>query len=222
MQAMVAAVFSRLRHLSPEQRLADLNLSSTVSLSDSSLQAEAEAAIGLGVRMSAPDPRGAHIPAAAGSDGMETDAKREEPEQEASVEDEGERLSGLWLTRRRRELILVTLRTDNVEVLPFGIASIQELLRVLISLLNPHDQQHTDSMRLMALGLLNIAFEVGGRSIGNFPSLRLMVADHLCKHLFQVCPSPLPVSHLDRTFSFSDLPSLLDPTTSSFCPRPSA
>lgn len=51
-------------------------------------------------------------------------------------------------------------------------------------------------MRLMALGLLNIAFEVGGRSIGEFPALRMMVADHLCKHLFQVrrlpltCPCP--------------------------------
>ena len=40
----------------------------------------------------------------------------------------------------------------------------------------------------MALGLLNIAFEVGGQSIGKFPSLRLMVADQLCKHLFQVSP----------------------------------
>lgn len=70
---------------------------------------------------------------------------------------------------------------------PFGLASIQEVLRVLISLLNPHDQQHTDTMRLMALGLLNIAFEVAGRSMGQFPSLRMMVADHLCKHLFQVC-----------------------------------
>lgn len=75
----------------------------------------------------------------------------------------------------------------DIEIIPFGLASVQELLRVLISLLNPHDQQHTDSMRLMALGLLNIAFEVGGRSMGEFPSLRMMVADHLCKHLFQVC-----------------------------------
>lgn len=75
---------------------------------------------------------------------------------------------------------------DAGDIIPFGIASIKELLRVLISLLNPHDQQHTDSMRLMALGLLNIAFEVGGKSIGKFPSLRLMVADELCKHLFQV------------------------------------
>ena len=57
---------------------------------------------------------------------------------------------------------------------------------MLISLLNPHDQQHTDSMRLMALGLLNVAFEIGGKSIGRFPVLRAMVADELCKYLFQV------------------------------------
>lgn len=41
----------------------------------------------------------------------------------------------------------------------------------------------------MALGLLNIAFEVGGKSIGKFSSLRLMVADQLCKHLFQLARS---------------------------------
>lgn len=81
---------------------------------------------------------------------------------------------------------------EELEIAPFGLASIQELLRVLISLLNPHDQQHTDTMRLMALGLLNIAFEVGGRSIGKFPTLRMMVADHLCKHLFQLARSDHP------------------------------
>lgn len=81
--------------------------------------------------------------------------------------------------------------TDE-DIHPFGLASIQELLRVLISLLNPHDQQHTDSMRLMSLGLLNIAFEVGGASIGKFSALRAMVGDHLCKHLFQLARSDNP------------------------------
>ena len=50
-------------------------------------------------------------------------------------------------------------------------------------------------MRLMALGLLNIAFEIGGQSIGRFPSLRAMVADHLCKHLFQVRSPSLHAIH---------------------------
>jgi brefeldin A-resistance guanine nucleotide exchange factor 1 len=72
------------------------------------------------------------------------------------------------------------------ETKPYGLPSIREVLRVLISLLNPHDQQHTDSMRLMALSLLNVAFEIGGHSIGRFPVLRTLVADELCKYLFQV------------------------------------
>lgn len=44
----------------------------------------------------------------------------------------------------------------------------------------------------MSLGLLNIAFEVGGFSIGKFSSLRSMVGDHLCKHLFQLARSDNP------------------------------
>ncbi|GAA95631.1 uncharacterized protein L969DRAFT_615408 [Mixia osmundae IAM 14324] len=72
---------------------------------------------------------------------------------------------------------------------PYGLASIRELLRVLVSLLNPHDQQHTDSMRLMALGILNTAFEVGGKDVGRFLSMRSMVSDALCKHLFVLARS---------------------------------
>ncbi|GBC25460.1 uncharacterized protein OCT59_019907 [Rhizophagus irregularis] len=69
---------------------------------------------------------------------------------------------------------------------PFGLPSIRELLRVLISLLNPHDHQHTDTMRLMALSILNVAFEVGGRTIGRFETLRNFAVDELCKYLFQL------------------------------------
>lgn len=70
---------------------------------------------------------------------------------------------------------------------PYSLPCIKELLRVLISLLNPLDQQHTDSMRILALGLLNIAFEVSGNSIGKFEELRNMIVDGGCKFLFQVC-----------------------------------
>lgn len=69
---------------------------------------------------------------------------------------------------------------------PYGIPTIRELLRVLISLLNPHEHKHTDSMRMMALGLLNVAFEVGGRSIGRFEILRSLVTDEFCKYVFQL------------------------------------
>lgn len=41
-------------------------------------------------------------------------------------------------------------------------------------------------MRLMALSILNVAFEVGGKSISRFEILRSLVADDFCKYLFQV------------------------------------
>ncbi|KAL1914448.1 uncharacterized protein VTP21DRAFT_8900 [Calcarisporiella thermophila] len=81
---------------------------------------------------------------------------------------------------------LITDEEQSEVPVPYGLPSIRELLRVLISLLNPHDHQHTDSMRLMSLGILNVAFEVGGRSIGRFKSLRALVVDELCKYLFQI------------------------------------
>ena len=69
---------------------------------------------------------------------------------------------------------------------PYGLPAIRELLRVLISLLNPHEHKHTDSMRLMALSILNVAFEVGGKSIGRFEVLRSLVTDDFCKYVFQL------------------------------------
>ncbi|KAI9483078.1 MAG: hypothetical protein EXX96DRAFT_478742 [Benjaminiella poitrasii] len=69
---------------------------------------------------------------------------------------------------------------------PYGLPAIRELLRVLISLLNPHEHKHTDSMRLMALSILNVAFEVAGESIGRFETLRSLVTDEFCKYAFQL------------------------------------
>lgn len=73
---------------------------------------------------------------------------------------------------------------------PYGLPTILELLRVLIALLNPSDQAHTDSMRVAALAILNTALEVGGSSLGTWPELREGVRDEGCKYLFQVGPSP--------------------------------
>ncbi|BGP04186.1 GDP/GTP exchange factor for ARF [Rhodotorula toruloides] len=175
MQAMVAAVFSRLRFIPAEDDEATpdgANLSSNASMYEVSADQSAPG----GPKMAAPDPRSAKIPAAGPATPTSAPAYAEAgrgPEDGMSKAD-GEPVD------------------EEIEIAPFGLASIQELLRVLISLLNPHDQQHTDTMRLMALGLLNIAFEVGGRSIGKFPTLRMMVADHLCKHLFQLARSDHP------------------------------
>jgi len=71
MQAMVAAVFSRLRHLSPED---DLAAAPPTSSAASVTGVDVDVAAGAnGLRMVAPDPRSAQIPAAGpvGEDGLE-------------------------------------------------------------------------------------------------------------------------------------------------------
>lgn len=71
----------------------------------------------------------------------------------------------------------------------YGLPSILELLRVLINVLDPNDQQHTDSTRLIALGILNAAFEASGPRIPDFPSLEALILDSGCKFLFQLARS---------------------------------
>lgn len=83
----------------------------------------------------------------------------------------------------------------NLDAAPpksYGLPSIRELLRVLISLLNPHDQQHIDRMRLMALSILDVALEAGGRSISKFSVLMALVSDDMCKFLFQLARTDNP------------------------------
>ena len=70
-----------------------------------------------------------------------------------------------------------------------GLPSIVELLRVIVNILDPHDRVHTDSTRLLALGVLNTCFEVAGPRLGEFPTLRMMILDHGCKYLFQLAQS---------------------------------
>ncbi|KAJ7168148.1 hypothetical protein C8R43DRAFT_983232 [Mycena crocata] len=71
----------------------------------------------------------------------------------------------------------------------YGLPSILELLRVLINVLDPNDHQHTDSTRLVALGILNAAFEASGPRIPDFPSLEVLILDSGCKFLFQLARS---------------------------------
>ncbi|KAJ4488408.1 hypothetical protein J3R30DRAFT_3435649 [Lentinula aciculospora] len=83
-------------------------------------------------------------------------------------------------------------QTPSSAVVPriqFSLPSILELLRVLVNVLDPNDQQHTDSTRLVVLGILNSALEEAGPRIGAFPSLKGLILDPACKYLFQLARS---------------------------------
>ena len=75
------------------------------------------------------------------------------------------------------------------DVKSYGLPSIRELFRVLSDLLDPHDRQRTDTLRVMALRIVNVALEVAGPSIANHPSLASLAKDTLCRNLFQLVRS---------------------------------
>ncbi|CAK5279479.1 unnamed protein product [Mycena citricolor] len=86
-----------------------------------------------------------------------------------------------------------TALTGEAAVRPeYGLPAIVELLRVLITVLDPSDQQHTDSTRLVALSTLTAALSISGPRIPAFPSLMSLLADSGCKHLFQLARSDHP------------------------------
>lgn len=75
------------------------------------------------------------------------------------------------------------------QIKPYSLPSIRELFRVLVDLLDPSDKQHTDTMRVMALRIVDVALEVAGPSIASHPSLASLAKDTLCRHLFQLVRS---------------------------------
>ncbi|CAD6591546.1 MAG: GDP/GTP exchange factor for ARF [Alectoria sarmentosa] len=72
---------------------------------------------------------------------------------------------------------------------PYSLPSIRELFRVLVDLLQPHNRQHGDTLRVMALRIIDVALEVAGPSIAKHPSLATLAKDDLCRYLFQLVRS---------------------------------
>lgn len=88
------------------------------------------------------------------------------------------------------ESSLASADTEAATVVkPYSLPSIQELFRVLVNLLDPHDRQHTDNMRVMALRIIDVALEVAGPSITKHQSLSGLARDRLCQYLFQLVRS---------------------------------
>ncbi|KAI9053152.1 hypothetical protein LZ554_003418 [Drepanopeziza brunnea f. sp. 'monogermtubi'] len=79
--------------------------------------------------------------------------------------------------------------SDEAPPKPYSLPSIRELFRVLVDLLDPHDRQHADTMRVMALRIIDVALEVAGPSIAKHPSLANLAEDRLCRYLFQLVRS---------------------------------
>lgn len=77
----------------------------------------------------------------------------------------------------------------NIDIKPYSLPSIRELFRVLVDLLQPQNKQHGDTLRVMALRIIDVALEVAGPSIAKHPSLATLAKDDLCRYLFQLVRS---------------------------------
>ncbi|KAK8119006.1 uncharacterized protein PG998_003632 [Apiospora kogelbergensis] len=77
----------------------------------------------------------------------------------------------------------------ELEIKPYSLPSMKELFRVLVDLLDPHDDRQTDIMRVMALRIIHVALEVAGPSIARHPALATVAEDKLCRYLFQLVRS---------------------------------
>ena len=94
---------------------------------------------------------------------------------------------------------------------PYSLPCVRELLRFLVSLINPYDQHNTDVMIHMGLSLLTIALESGADHIARFQSLLALVKDEMAKNLVfvstvhsivNIAHSRWCVSHKFKTWSF--------------------
>ncbi|KAF5372839.1 hypothetical protein D9758_001701 [Tetrapyrgos nigripes] len=160
MHKLVRTVFSRLHTLDPEAEEAKL-------AEEDDVEGEVKMSVSTG------GPIDTTVPSV-----LEEDAANVEAETELELEKHEE--------HKEPPEEPSTASTPHSE---YGLPSILELLRVIVNVLDPNDQQHTDSTRLVALGVLNSAFEEAGPRIGKFPSLEALILDPGCKYLFQLARS---------------------------------
>lgn len=69
---------------------------------------------------------------------------------------------------------------------PFGLLALKEILRVIISLLDPGSVRHTMTMRILGLSLFGRLLDTHSAFMAKFPSLLALIEDSACRYLFQL------------------------------------
>jgi brefeldin A-resistance guanine nucleotide exchange factor 1 len=137
------------------------------------------------------EPDGLKMDPSANGTGESASSKVEAPQQSNGSEKGGDDHDSTAIAATSTLDLTTTVEGEQepVEIKPYSLPSIRELFRVLVDLLDPHDRQHTDTMRVMALRIVDVALEVAGPSIASHPSLANLAKDTLCRHLFQLVRS---------------------------------
>ncbi|UMM22956.1 hypothetical protein L5515_003908 [Caenorhabditis briggsae] len=80
------------------------------------------------------------------------------------------------------------------EKMPYGLPCCRELLRFLITMINPLDRHNTESMVVLGLNLLIVALEAVADFLPNYEILMPLVRNELCRSLLQLLDTEkLPV-----------------------------
>ena len=92
---------------------------------------------------------------------------------------EGESVSEEWTT----PTVTPAGKKSNRITVPYGIPCVRELFRFLISLINPHEKQNSETMILLGLKLILVSVEVGVESLPKHSPIMIQVKSDLCKNL---------------------------------------
>lgn len=174
------------------------------------------------LHMAMPDPKSRSIPAAGGGDAPATEASEEpavpeegtaEPAEPAERQDTAEPPAAVAPSdaaaapsdvAAASEPILNSepnaaapladdpARAPAVLQAPFSLPALKEVLRVVISLLDPGNLRHTMTMRLLGLSLLGALIETHSALLMRFPSLRALLEDSACRYLLQLANAEQP------------------------------
>ncbi|EGT34732.1 CBN-GBF-1 protein [Caenorhabditis brenneri] len=128
------------------------------------------------------------------SEGEEADSESEGGEEERPIKAHG----GL-----QREIVSDEedpLSNDGEQVIgaeekmPYGLPCCRELLRFLITMINPLDRHNTESMVVLGLNLLIVALEAVADFLPNYDVLMPLIKNELCRSLLQLLDTEkLPV-----------------------------
>jgi len=79
------------------------------------------------------------------------------------------------------------LRMDDQKHIriPYGLPCMEEILRFLITLVNPTELNSTEELRMLGFNLINIALEKGGGEVAKLTGVVGLLKDDLCKYLLQ-------------------------------------
>ncbi|OMJ24537.1 hypothetical protein AYI70_g1519 [Smittium culicis] len=81
---------------------------------------------------------------------------------------------------------------DSIQNTYYGIASVHELLRVLVMLTNPQNLQYTDTMRHLSIKALQVAIQTSSFNLSNFDGLKALVLNDLCHNLLLITSGSNP------------------------------